>query len=314
MHPILHAAFAGWVLATSLSGQSLESAPTPRFAGVYRPGIGFLSYQPESPSTHPQDAPQTTEPLQWQPLVANTETEHHVWQKGSGQVNGFALTYTSTQADSTGNGGNFLLRFWLPQGGYREIPLSGMPLGGARGQKQSWKVVVDLSNGLEPQVPFQNDWEFGWSWQADANQTGPCLKTQDGVTDVCLILLTQAHGFRSFYPSVVGTDDRLTLQAQEIKNRMYSFTVKGLHTDKRYALFLGDQKSEWEIGESTLLLDTDTIRERLLFENGECTLSVSLENQQPIFIQALEFDGVISKASLTGASQGLVFIPPGFRD
>jgi len=314
MHPILHAAFAGWVLATSLSGQSFESAPTPRFAGVYRPGVGLMPYQAENLRGQQGHTQAEIGSLRWDPLAANIEIEHHVWQRGGGQVNGLELIYTSTKADPTGKGGNFLLRFWLPQVGYREIPLHGMPLGGARGQKQSWKVIVDLSKGLEPRVPFQNDWEFSWSWEADVNQTGPCLKIQDGVTEVCLKLLTQPKGFRSFYPSFGGADDRLTLQADKIRTGIYSFNLKGAQHGKKYALFIGEQKTDWEIGESTLLISTDSIRERLLFENGECTLSLSLENQQPIFIQALEFDGVISKASLTGASQGLVFIPPGFRD
>ena len=314
MHPILYVAFAGWVLATTLSGQNLESAPTPRFAGVYRPGVGFLSYQQKNLLSQQRYAQAEIGALRWDPIAANCEIEHQVWQRSSGQVNGFELIYTSTQADPTGNGGNFLLRFWLPQGGYREIPLYGMPLGGARGQKQSWKVIVDLSNGLEPQVPFQNDWEFSWSWEANVNQTGPCLKIKKRVIEVCLNLLSQPSGFQSLYPSFAGANDRLTLQANEIQTGIYSFSLKGAQHGKKYAMFIGEQKTEWEIGKSTLLISTDSLRERLLFENGECTLSLSLENQQPIFIQALEFDGVISEASITGASQGLVFIPPGLRD
>lgn len=302
----LRTLLVAWILLnTSLEAQNSNSAPTPRFAGVYQPGIGFLRYESQNAfDSGRSKATSGIERLSWEPQWPHQQTKGIIWSSENFEINALEVIYSSRYADPTGRGGNFLLSVELPGEGVQEIPLHGMPLGGNQGQLQSWRIIIKLTNGLEWQTKTSHP--IHWSWESNAPETGLCLlKDERSKKQPYLKALTQEQGFKSIYPLNPGDGDNLTLQVKKNEAReVYSFAVQGGRPGKRYILFLANKRNQEEILTSTLLINKSTVFNRIPMDQGECTIQLPSKDI-PVFIQALEFDGKTSDLSLTGASQGL---------
>ena len=320
--------FLGGLLAYPLQSPPHEPAPTPRFAGTYRPAEGFLSYH-QAPRSGPKRVlTQGHGEIQgWLPLSPGKIWEQEVdLQENVGQINGFVFTYASSHPDPTGHSGSLNINFGLPDGKYRQLRLHGLPLGGQNGELLAWKVLVDLTNGHETLLK-RSAWKgqsFSWSMETHHPNTGPCVKKGDdparlihlatqqieeqASASLALELQTLPLGVTSYSARNPGTADCLQLRASRLHQEDgLLWDVIGKRDDRNYLLVMSEARCEVPVGEATLLVE-ETSRSRVLPLKKDSLITRDKASHQPLYLQVLEFDGTPSLHNLTGASQALRYV------
>lgn len=268
------------------------------------------------------------------------------------QINGVEFEYCSTYPDATGNAGTIVLYFFDdltatacegPLGGasswVHRIQVNNLPLGGANGELQCWRVILDLTGGAEfnllQEESGQEDRRFGWTMECMQPDAGPVL-AKDGYQNLCdsfhfkvpggsqfqcfwtdncfpprsfyLRLSCSVRDAENYYPSQPGPKDRLWLfTGTAVPGSGLTLVVDQANPLLFYWWAASLASANESIAGGTVLAKRPWIQPAPMFmPNGELRVQLPLQMPRHLYTQALESLALIPTAGCIGEmSQGI---------